>query len=122
MWIENINQELRDNLFSKKKGVRDDACLKFCSYIDEVMSASYGKQLVVTHRCKGLLDSLNRLHREKDDGIFVEMPAQTLRNARNQEHSRLIKGEIICCSKCGKLKTTQDIVNLSLIMMETKGT
>jgi hypothetical protein len=50
IWVEEINQALRD-CFHKDTTTRNEAWNTFCKHIDNVLSASYGPDLYITHSC-----------------------------------------------------------------------
>ncbi len=51
IWVEEINQMLRDCLFQKDTTTRNKGQHTFCKHIDNVLSASYGPDLCITHGC-----------------------------------------------------------------------
>ena len=51
IWVQELNQTLRDCLFDMDATKRKDARKTFCKHIDNVISASYGPDLTITHRC-----------------------------------------------------------------------
>ncbi len=50
IWVEEIKQTLRDCLFHKDTTARNIAQNILCKHIDNVLSASYGPALCITHR------------------------------------------------------------------------
>jgi hypothetical protein len=72
IWVEEIDQTIRDCFFHKDDTTRVEARNIFLKHIDNVVSASYGSDLYISHRCvdkdqnKELkIDIANNLHREK---------------------------------------------------------
>jgi hypothetical protein len=51
IWVQELNQTLRDCLFDMDATKRKDAQKTFCKHIDNVISASYGPDLTITHKC-----------------------------------------------------------------------
>ena len=51
IWVQELNQTLRDCLFDMDATKRKDAQKTFCQHIDNVISASYGPDLSIRHRC-----------------------------------------------------------------------
>ncbi len=51
IWVQELNQTLRDCLFDMDATKRKDAQKIFCQHIDNVISACYGPDLSITHRC-----------------------------------------------------------------------
>jgi hypothetical protein len=52
IWVEEINQSLRNALFDKDNNTRNKARQTFQEHIDNLISTSYGPQFCVTHKCK----------------------------------------------------------------------
>ncbi len=78
---------------------RKDAQKTFCKHIDNVISASYGPDLTITHRCtdRGKNEQLkigiaDNLCREKDATHFYR--------ARHKELYDDVKGGIMYCPDC----------------------
>jgi hypothetical protein len=51
MWVKEIDQTMRDCLFHKNDTTRVEARKIFLKHIDNVISASYGSDLYILHRC-----------------------------------------------------------------------
>ncbi len=51
IWVEEIDQTIRDSLFHKDDTTRAEARNIFLKHIDDVISASYGLDLYISHRC-----------------------------------------------------------------------
>ncbi len=92
---------------------RKDAQKTFCQHIDNVISASYGPDLSITHRCidgdenKQLkIGIANKLFKEKD---FIHY-----RGARHKESYDEVKGAIMYCPDSNQTVSTIDIVNRAL--------
>jgi hypothetical protein len=51
IWVQEINQTLRDCLFDMDATKRKDTQKTLCQHIDNVISASYGPDLSIMHRC-----------------------------------------------------------------------
>ncbi len=51
IWVEEIDQTIRDYLFHKDDTTRAEARNIFLKHIDNVISASYGLDLYISHRC-----------------------------------------------------------------------
>ena len=115
IWVKEVDQKLRDDLFHENQELQQIARKKFYSYIDKVMSASYGGDLVITHRCGGLQGSICGSTCERDEGCFVENSDQILRNARSKEQAKTLQGHILKCHICETPISTIDVVNLSLM-------
>jgi hypothetical protein len=51
IWVEEIDQTIRDCLFHKDNTTRAEARNIFLKHIDDVIRASYGLDLYISHRC-----------------------------------------------------------------------
>ncbi len=51
IWVTEINQTVQNYLFHEDITIKDRARKKFCKQIDNVISASYGAELCITHNC-----------------------------------------------------------------------
>ncbi len=51
IWVQELNQTLRDCLFDTDAAKRKDARKTFCQHIDNVISSCYGPGLSITHKC-----------------------------------------------------------------------
>jgi hypothetical protein len=77
IWVQELNQTLQDCLFDTDATKRKDAQKTFCQHIDNFISASYGPDLSITHRCidgdekeQLKIGIANKLFREKDSTYF----------------------------------------------------
>ncbi len=113
IWVQELNQTLQDCLFDTDATKRKDAQITFCQHIDNVISASYGPDLSIMHRCidgdeneQLKIGIANNLFREKDPTHF--------RCARHKELYDKVKGGIMYCPDCKQTMSTMDIVNKAL--------
>ncbi len=113
IWVQELNQTLQDCLFDMDANKKKDAQKTFCQHIDNVISASYGPDLSITHRCidgdeneQLKIGIANKLLREKDPTHF--------RHARHKELYDEVKGGIVYCPDCNQTMSTIDIVNNTL--------
>jgi hypothetical protein len=51
IWVQELNQTLQDCLFDMDPTEQKHARKTFCQHINNVISASYGPDLSITHRC-----------------------------------------------------------------------
>jgi hypothetical protein len=100
-------------LFDTDATKRKDARKTFCQHIDNVISASYGPDLSITHRCidgdeneQLKIGIANKLFREKDPTHFC--------HERHKELYDEVKGAIMYCPDCNQTVSTIDIVNKAL--------
>ena len=113
IWVQELNQTLRDCLFDTDATKRKDAQKTFCKHIDNVISASYGPDLSITHRC------IDREENEQlkigiADNLFREKDATHFCCARHKELYDEVKGGIMYCPDCKETMSTIDIVNKAL--------
>ena len=50
-WLAELSQGLQNFLVAKSKHERGKARADFLQYVDAVLNASYGSNLIVTHNC-----------------------------------------------------------------------
>jgi hypothetical protein len=113
LWVQELNQTLRDCLFDTDATKRKEARKIFCQQIDYVISACYGPELIITHTCidgdeneQNKVDIPVNLFREKDPANF--------RRARHKELCDEDNGCIMYCPDCTQTVSTKDIVNKAL--------
>ena len=77
IWVEELNQSVRDYLFHKDTKTRTNARKTFLKHIDNVICANYGSDLHITHKCvdKNENETLkigiaNNLFKDKDPCYF----------------------------------------------------
>ncbi len=51
IWVKEIDETLRNSWFHEDVTARDIARKTFCKHIDNVITASYGSEFRVTHKC-----------------------------------------------------------------------
>ncbi len=105
--MEEINQTVRDCLFHK-----DTITNTFCKHINNVLSASYGPDLCITHR---FIDE-NQNEELKTNiaiNLFKEKELCYFERARHKDLCKEVKGGIMYCGECDKNITTVDIVSQS---------
>jgi hypothetical protein len=100
-------------LFHEDITIRDRARKTFCKQIDNVITASYGAELCITHNC---LNENNDVVRKQEtvQNIFQEQDPSTFWRARHKELCTEIQGGLMSCSDCGKIISTSDIINSCL--------
>jgi hypothetical protein len=86
---------------------RKDARKTFCKHIDNVISASYGPDLSITHRCIDS-DENEQMKIGTADDLFREKDASHFHRARHKELYDEIKGGIMYCPDCKETMTTID--------------
>jgi hypothetical protein len=92
---------------------RKDAQKTFCKHIDNVISASYGPDLTITHRCTDRGKN-EQLKIGIADNLFREKDATHFCRARHKELYDEVKGGIMYCPDCKETMSTIDIVNKAL--------
>ncbi len=100
-------------MFDTDTTKRKDAQKTFCQHINNVISASYGPELRITHRyidgdenVQLKIGIADKLFREKDPTHFCL--------ARHKELYDKVKGGIMYCPDCNQTASTIDIVNKAL--------
>ena len=110
IWTKELNQDVRDMLFDNDADKRSKARQFFCAHIDEIMSATYGTEILVTHKChEGDVKTDTPV-----EDIFRERKPRIIRNARHKNLSNEIKGEVLECPVCNETISTPSLINLAL--------
>ncbi len=84
IWVKEIDQTIRDCLFHKDDTTRVDARNIFLKHIDNVISASYGSDLYILHRCVDK-DQNDELNIDIADNLLKEKNEVDVRCARHKE-------------------------------------
>jgi hypothetical protein len=113
IWVQELNQTLRDCLFDTDTTKKKDAQKTFCQHIDNVISASYGPDLSITHICIDG-DENEQLNFGIADKLFREKDPTHFRRARHKELYDEVKGAIMYCPDCNQTVSIIDIVNKAL--------
>jgi hypothetical protein len=113
IWVEEINQTLRNALFDNDNKTRNIAQNKNQQHICNVVTTSYGPQFCITHKCIGEKDQ-ETLKTDIPESIFKEKGPDCLRQARHKELCNDIGGGIMFCQDCEQTINTAEIVNQSL--------
>ena len=113
IWVKEIDQNIRDCLFHKDDKTRLEARDTFIKHIDDVLSADYGSDLYISHRCVQK-DKNEELKIDIADNLLKEKKEIDFRRARHKELSDEAKRNIMYCAECDKTISTVDIVNNSL--------
>ncbi len=87
--------------------------LPFCQHIDNVISASYGPDLNIIHKCIGGNEN-DQLKVDIPDNLFSEKDPTILRRARHKDLYDEVKGGIMFCPDCEQTVSSIDIVNKAL--------
>jgi hypothetical protein len=105
IWIEEMNQTLRNALFDNDPSTRKEAQKTFIEIVDSTISASYGTQLFITHNC---IDDNNQQTTKSDtpENVFKEKEPNSFRQARHKELYNDVKGEIMFCQECNQSIST----------------
>ena len=113
IWVKEIDQNIRDCLFHKDDKTRLEARDTFIKHIDDVLSADYGSDLYISHRCVRK-DKNEESKIEIADDMLKEKKEVDFRRARHKELYDEVKGNIMYCAECDKTMSTIDIVNNAL--------
>ena len=96
IWVKEIDQKLRKELFQEDKKEEGKARTKFQNYIDKIMSTSFGPDLVVSSFCSNI-------------------PPQRFRDAHHQKMCEDIKGQVIKCGSKQEVISPTTHINYSLL-------
>jgi hypothetical protein len=113
IWVQELNQTLQDCLFDTHPTKRKDAWKTFCQHIDNVISASYGPDSSITHKCI-VGDENKHLKIGCANKLFKEKYPTYFHHARHKELYDEVNGGIMYCPDCDQTISTIDIVNNAL--------
>ena len=117
IWLAQLSQSLRDDLFSQSPICRKRAREKFFKLINNFMHSSYGPDFDVTHGC--IQDRPGRIRaqisaQQCSNCHFEDCDLQVFRKTRHKSLSKEIQGRVAKYRQCGELVSTKDIVNMAL--------
>jgi len=110
IFIKGFN-ECRDALYNDDMSIREQARHDLLQYVDEVISADYGDEFVVTHNCS---QSPLDLNPKKASDIYEECEPELLRKARHKDHCLDVMGKVLKCKKCKEAVSSSDLLNMAL--------
>ncbi len=84
IWVEGIDQTLRNALFDNDHKTRNKARQTFQQHIDNVVRTSYGPQFCITHKCSGEKDQ-ETLKTGIPESLFKEKEPDCLRWVRHKD-------------------------------------
>jgi hypothetical protein len=113
IWVKEIDQTLRNCLFHEDISVKNTARIIFCKHINTVVTASYGSEFCIMHKCNNFNNDIISKH-DTPEKSFQEQNASTFCRARYKELCSEIQGKVMSCSTCQKTISASDIVNQSL--------
>ena len=113
IWVDELNQILRNALFDKDHETRKKAQKQFQVHIDKVKNASYGPQFCITHKCIDK-NNLEILKTDTPENIFKEKEPDSCCRAQHKELCYDVIGGLMFCQDCKQTLSTTDIVNQSL--------
>ena len=96
IWVKEIDQKLRKDLFQEDKDEKEKARTKFQNYIDKIMSTTFGPDLLVPTSCS-------------------DAPPQTFRDARHKKLCEGTDGQVIKCGPQHKMISPETLINHSLL-------
>jgi len=110
IWVKEIDETLRNCLFHEDDTARDIARKTFCKHIDNVLTASYGSEFRITHKCvKESNDFINK--QDIAEVLFQERDPYIFWHAHHKELCADIQGGLMSCSDCGEIIFKLDIIN-----------
>jgi len=107
--VYELNQTFRDCLFETDAAKRKNAQNTFCQHIDNVISASYGPDLNIIHRCVDG-NKNEQLKVDIPENLFSEKDHTSLQCARHKKMYEEVKGGIMFCPDCKQTVSSIDIV------------
>jgi hypothetical protein len=114
IWVEEIDQTIRDCSFHKDDTTIAEARNIFIKHIDNVISASYGLGLYISHRYVNK-DQNEELKIDTANNLLKEKKGVHFRRARHKDLYDEVNGNIMYCAECDQTLSTVDIVNKSLM-------
>jgi hypothetical protein len=96
LWVKEIDQKLRKDLFQEDKCEQDKTRIKFQNYIDKIMSTVFGPDLLVPNACS-------------------DAPPQNFRDTHHEELCKDIKGQVIKCGSENEMISPKTLINHSLL-------
>lgn len=110
LWVREIDQQLRTELFANDISIRTEARQRFQRYIDKIMCASYGVDMEMELPSHPLhCDTPSTLY--KPDQLYDDASSQRFRDARHEELCVPINGRIIQPKGIHQLITPDTIIN-----------
>jgi hypothetical protein len=101
IWVKEINQTVQNCLFHEDTTIRVRARKTFCKQVNNVITASYGAELCITHNC--LNENNDVVCKQKTvQNIFQEQDPSIFRCARHKELCTEIKEDLCHAPTVGK--------------------
>ncbi len=100
-------------MFDTNAAKRKDARKTFCKHIDNVISAYYGPELIIKHRCIDG-DAREQIKVDIPANLFREKDPNDFRRARHKDLCDEANGGVMYCPDCTQTISTIDIVNKAL--------
>jgi hypothetical protein len=119
LFTEQLSTKIRFELFHRDELIHDTARKELADYIDNMICASYGTKLQITHACNKPQKSTSKheIHDKKakemsspGDAFYPRHP-QIFRDARHKMICNRIEGDLITCGKCSGFVRSSDIPN-----------
>jgi hypothetical protein len=117
LFTEQLSSRARADLFHEDRNIRDRARKELADYIDNMICASYGADVEITHACNSVKNQSLPDHYHDDlakkaaapDAGYISRHIQTFRNARHKIICHQVQGDLIICNKCGGFVRCSDI-------------
>ena len=114
IWVDDINQTLRNALFDNNNNIRKQAQETFfMKHINNLISTSYGPEFSITHKCICKNDE-ETSKTSIPENIFKEKDSDCFRRARHKELCNNVNCGLMVCKYCEQTISTTDIINQSL--------
>jgi hypothetical protein len=108
--VTEINQTVLNCLSHEDITIRERARKTFCQQTNNVITASYGAELCITHNCLNENNDVVCKH-DMVQNLFQEQAPCIFRRARFKKLCTEIQGRLMSCSDCGEIISTSDITN-----------
>lgn len=107
LWVKEFDTSFRKKLFDHDKKIRKESRNNLYQYIDKIMSASFGPELVAP----SLKDKPKTA---SVDHLLCDVTTQIFRDARHEEGHKLIGGRVMKDLQDGSLISCEHLINHSL--------
>ena len=121
LFTKQLSNKARADLFHTDKDIRDNARRELADYIDNMICASYGSDIELTHACNEHVHRTNNIGASETldnnakadapkDVKLIQRHVQTFRDARHKVLCNRIEGELIICRDCDGFLRSDDII------------
>ena len=127
VWIKGFAL-MRSMIYSKDEAVKNEAKKTYIKYVDQVMSATYGKfplDMGTPHTCakctnEGSIDEIYENRKSVSKGNALQKDNQPLRDACHKIKMHQIDGLVMQCKSCNTLRRPTHVISDSLNNLKDK--